>query len=107
MLRRPRTPKTEGSRSDDIPRPAAAAWFPRGSTARGRSERTDFGTEIAAAEVVLRRAGQRAVRQDHRTARVLPDPRRTGDPDRDRDRDRGANRGADPDRARLGVVGQD
>ena len=75
-----RTPKTEGSRSDDIPRPPAAAWFPRGSTARGRAERADCGTEVAAAQVVLRRAGQRAVRQDHRIARVLPDPRRTRDP---------------------------
>ena len=34
----------------------------------------------AAAEVVLRRPRQRAVRADHRAARVLPDPRRAGDP---------------------------
>ena len=67
----------------------------------------DRGTEVAAAQVVLRRAGQRAVRQDHRTARVLSDPRRTGDPARERGRNRGADRSADPDRARLGVIGQD
>ena len=38
------------------------------------------GPEVAAAQVVLRRAGQRAVREDHRAARVLPDPGRAGDP---------------------------
>ena len=34
--------------------------------------------KCAAAEVVLRRPRQRAVRADHRAARVLPDPRRAG-----------------------------
>ena len=36
--------------------------------------------EVAAAEVVLRRARQRAVRGDHPAARVLPDPGRARDP---------------------------
>ena len=33
----PETPRTEGSRSDDIPRPPATARLPRGSTARRRA----------------------------------------------------------------------
>ena len=37
-----------------------------------------------AAQVVLRRARQRALRGDHPAARVLPDPRRAGDPGRPR-----------------------
>ena len=44
--------------------------------------------EVAAAQVVLRRPRQRAVRGDHPAARVLPDPRRAGDPRRARRRDR-------------------
>ena len=44
--------------------------------------------EVAAAEVVLRRAGQRAVRGDHPAAGVLPDPGRAGDPAAPRRRDR-------------------
>src|SRR6266567_4450888 len=107
MLRRTRTPSTEGSLPDDIPRPPATAWFPRGNAACGRRGRADRGTEVAAAQVVLRRAGQRAVRQDHRTARVLPDPRRAGDPARNRGRHCPADPGADPDRARLGVFRHD
>ena len=38
--------------------------------------------EVPAAEVVLRRPRQRAVRGDHPAARVLPDPRRAGAPGR-------------------------
>jgi L-histidine N-alpha-methyltransferase len=34
--------------------------------------------------MVLRRAGQRALREDHRAARVLPDPRRAVDPQKTR-----------------------
>jgi glutamine amidotransferase len=41
MPSRTTTPKAEGSRSDDIPRPTAAAWIPRGSTARGCSDRVE------------------------------------------------------------------
>ena len=49
--------------------------------ARGRADRRP---QDAAAEVVLRRRRQRAVREDHRAARVLPDPGRAGDPRRPR-----------------------
>ncbi len=57
---------------------------------------------MAAAEVVLRRAGQRAVRGDHRAAGVLPDPGRARDPGSDRaGRDRGGDRRPHPGRAGL------
>ena len=46
--------------------------------------------EDAAAEVVLRRPRQRAVRRDHPAARVLPDPHRARDPRRARRRHRRA-----------------
>ena len=46
--------------------------------------RPDPHAQDAAAEVVLRRARQRAVRGDHPAARVLPDPGRAGDPGRPR-----------------------
>ena len=52
--------------------------------ARRRPGRADRRPEVAAAEVVLRRPGQRAVRGDHPAARVLPDPRRAGDAGRAR-----------------------
>ena len=48
--------------------------------------RADPHPQDAAAEVVLRRARQRALRGDHPAARVLPDARRAGDPDRPRRR---------------------
>ena len=54
--------------------------FLRQRPARGRAGRPDRHAEVAAAQVVLRRARQRAVREDHPAARVLPDPRRAGDP---------------------------
>ena len=47
--------------------------------------------EDAAAEVVLRRPGQRAVRRDHPAPRVLPDPHRALDPGRARARHRRAS----------------
>ena len=56
----------------------------------------------AAAEVLLRRARLGAVRADHRTARVLPDPLRARDPRRPSGRDRRRGDAADADRARLG-----
>ena len=59
-----------------------------GAAARRRPGRADRRAEVAAAEVVLRRPGQRAVRGDHPAAGVLPDPGRAGDPRRARRRDR-------------------
>ena len=50
----------------------------RGRAARRRPGRPDRAPEEAAAEVVLRRPRQRAVRGDHPAARVLPDPHRAG-----------------------------
>ena len=61
-------------------RAAAARGLLRGGAARRRSQRPDRGAEVAAAQVVLRRARQRAVRGDHPAAGVLPDARRAGDP---------------------------
>ena len=52
--------------------------------ARRRAGRADRDTEVAAAQVVLRRPRQRAVRGDHPAAGVLPDPGRAGDPRRAR-----------------------
>ena len=63
---------------------AAAARHPahrrrrRGRAARRRPRRADRRAQAAAAQVVLRRPRQRAVRADHRAARVLPDPHRAG-----------------------------
>ena len=62
--------------------------------ARRRPRRAHRDAEVAAAEVVLRRAGQRAVREDHRAARVLPDPGRAVHPAGRRAGDRRAHRGA-------------
>ena len=47
-----------------------------------RPRRADRDAQDAAAEVLLRRARQRAVRRDHPAAGVLPDPRRARDPRR-------------------------
>ena len=63
--------------------------------------------EVAAAEVVLRRPRQRAVRGDHPAAGVLPDPGRAGRPRRAGRRDRRADRREDPGRAGLRLVGED
>ena len=67
----------------------------------------DRDAEVAAAQVVLRRHRQRAVREDHRAAGVLPDQRRAGHPPRGRRPDRGGEPGAYPGRARLRLVRQD
>ena len=54
-----------------------------GARARSRrARRPRRHAEDAPAEVVLRRPRERAVRRDHPSARVLPDPHRTGDPAR-------------------------
>ena len=73
-----------------------------------RPHRADQALQGALAALLLRRAGLGAVRADHRAARVLPDPRRAGDPreQRRRDRRRGRQPG-DADRARLGLGGED
>ena len=75
--------------------------------ARGRAARADLAAQEAAAEVLLRRPRQRAVRGDHGAARVLPDAHRGGAAHRPRRRDRGPDRGDDAGRARIRVVGQD
>ena len=63
--------------------------------------------QAAAAEVVLRRPRQRAVRGDHRAARVLPDPHRAGAARRAAStRSRGVRR-RHAGRAGLGLVGED
>ena len=69
--------------------------------AGGRAARVDVAAQAAAAEVLLRRAGQRVVRGDHGTARVLPDAHRSGAAHRARRRDRAADRGDDAGRARV------
>ncbi len=61
----------------------------------------------AAAEVVLRRSRQRALRRDHPPPRVLPDPHRARHPRRARPRRRRAHQGRHARRARLGHVGED
>src|SRR6266581_7928316 len=71
--------RTEGGTHD---RAVPARRVLRGLAAGGCARRADRVAEIAAAEVVLRRAGQRAIRQDHAPRRVLPDQGRTGDPAR-------------------------
>ena len=61
------------------PRPGPARPVPR-RAARRRAGRPDRDAEDPAAQVLLRRARQRAVRRDHPAARVLPDPGRDLDP---------------------------
>ena len=83
---------------------------PDDAAARARSRRARRPrrhAEDAAAEVVLRRPRQRAVRRDHPAARVLPHPHRALDPRRARARRRRAHQGRHAGRARLGHVGED
>ena len=90
-------------------RPAAvpAGRLPGQLAAGGRARRPDRVAEVAAAEMVLRRARQRAVRQDHPAGRVLPDPGRAVDPERRGGADRGGQRRGHAGRARLRVGRQD
>ena len=60
------------------PRPGC----PRRPDGRRRAGRADRDAQDAAAEVLLRRPRQRAVRPDHPAAGVLPDPHRARDPRR-------------------------
>ena len=117
---RPELPQLGPARSAARSSPACAA---RGTHDRDRRpprrrRRGDDGArrprgplrlpEGAGAEILLRRARLAAVRADHRAARVLPDPRRAGDPRR-RARPRSSPPPAarDAGRARLRLGGED
>ena len=101
------THDSKGSPPHDHHREPVAGRLPGRFAAGRRAGRPHRHAEVAAAQVVLRRAGQRAVREDHRAARVLPDPGGAVHPAGRRPPDRGAHRGGLPGRARLGLVGQD
>ena len=70
--------------------------------ARRRARRADRDAQDAAAEVLLRRPRQRAVRGHHPAAGVLPDPCRGEHPRRAGRRDRRPHQGPHPGRARSG-----
>ena len=95
---------------DPVTTPRAAAVPPRrppgpdagAGAGRRRPRGPDRRAQVAAAEVVLRRARLRALRAHHPPARVLPDPHRAGDPETARRRHRAPHRADDARRARLG-----
>ena len=90
----------DGRRDDrDRGRPAGRRRARRHG--RGRARGPLVSLQGAAAEVLLRRARLGALRADHRTAGVLPDPLRARDPARASGRDRRGGAAADADRARL------
>ena len=69
-----------------------------------RADRPDEAVQGALAPLLLRRARLGALRADHEAARVLPDPRRAGDPRERLAGDRRSRRQpGDPDRARLRI----
>ena len=102
-----RTLRRSPARESVPSHPHPARGHHRRRPAHRRPPGPDPHAQDPAAEVVLRRPRQRPVRADHRTARVLPDPRRAGDPDRPRRRDRRGDGSAHPGRTGLRLLGED